>query len=196
MKDFLIERPVTREALEEATTPARAHGVMTSWLPQLHGRTGAIRAASATQFRVDLPTDPLGAPGVIRWRVRSDALEDGAGTPVAISDLVDGVRILAVVAAERRGRDDVGKVKTRPVNDDEATAWGAALLGRHGLATDDLEISPAQQYGRRGPHFWIRHLAATIAITDFDLATRAMHAGIGRGRAYGLGLVVPDPTHL
>lgn len=220
MKDILIDRPITRDALEEVTVPARAHGALTSLLPQLHGRSSAIRADTATVFRIDLSTDPLGVPGRIRWRIRSAALEAEIGTAVDVPELGEGMRIVVAVAAEKRTRNQAGKICAYPVGDSVAHEWASALLARNGLGVTDLAISPAQTYARpqptaadrrrnraraarrqedtqatSDPRFTVRHLAATITITDPDLATRAMYLGIGRGRAYGLGLIVPlDPT--
>lgn len=191
MPDYLVDLELTHENLLLIADPQRVHRLMASHLPDLGGRSSAIRADSGTQFRLDLPNDPLGVPGRLRMRLRGSAIEGCLGTAIPVPELTDGTRVVAVLAAEKRNTDERG-IRVRAVLDEEAPAWAKALLARHGLTTHDLAISPRRRYGTApGARFSIRDIIATVTVADAELAHGALVRGVGRGRAYGLGLIVP-----
>ncbi|GAB78906.1 CRISPR associated protein [Austwickia chelonae] len=193
LQDHVIDLPLTRDWLSLVADPERTHRCMATYLPDLGGRSRAIRADTGTQYRLDLPQDPLGSPRLIRLRLRSDVLLPGIGTPHEVPPLVDGTRVVAVLAAEYRTTKPDGTMRVRAVPDAEASAWATDLLARHGLAAHDVALSPQRSYGngRDVVHFTVRDLAATVTLTDPDLAARALALGVGHGRAYGLGMLVP-----
>lgn len=191
MTDYVVDLDLTRENLLLCADPRRVHRLVTTHLPDLKGRSTAIRADTATLFRIDLPNDPLGVSGCIRLRLRGKTLDRSVGTAIPVPELTDGIKIVAVLAAEKRNTDDRG-IRTRAVLDEEAPAWAEALLTRHGLAPRDLAVSPRRRYGAApGVRFSIRDISATVTLSDLDLARTALVRGVGRGRAYGLGLIVP-----
>ena len=107
---------------------------------------------------------------------------------------VDGCTIVLQVAAERRNTQD-GRIRVRPVVDHEASEWARALLRRHGFVSEEVAVSGPRRLGARGNlGFWVRDVRAVVSIADSELAMRAHSAGVGRGRAYGLGMVVTVPT--
>ena len=194
MTDRVLDLPLDRETLLMVADPARLHKHVMTLLPDLGGMSTAIRADTGTQFRVDLPTDPLGERGHNRLRIRSNALPDGIGQPAASTPLETQARVVVRLAAERRHTDERG-IRVRPVTDAEADTWVRQLLGRHGFDVVEAALSPSRRFGgRQGVRFTSRDLAATITITDPELASSAHDQGIGRGRAYGLGMLIPIPT--
>lgn len=215
MTDHLVSLPLTRDTLEVVCDPVRLHKHVAEYLPDLHGASTAIRADTDTQSRVDLPTDPLGERGHVVLRLRGDAVVTG-GTSVATPDWTEVTRVVARVAAEKRTTRD-GVTRSRPVRDDEAQAWATELLLRHGWEVLDIAVSAARPFagarpvsGRRGrtpgppnpvrrdeplpAHFRVRDLTASVQPVDPDLARASLARGIGRGRSYGLGMLVPLPS--
>lgn len=193
MIDHIVTLPLTRDTLTLVADPPRVHRLMAANLPDLDGRSNAIRADTDTQFRIDLPSDPLGTPGAVTMRLRGPMFDGNVGDATPTPNLSDGLRVVAVVAAEKRKTDDRG-VRVRPVPDADVHAWAAALFQRHGLTATDAIISPPRRYGgRRGVRFTVRDLAAVVTINEPPAAANAMRRGIGRGRAYGLGMLVPIP---
>lgn len=191
--DRVTDLPLDQTSLATVADPTRAHRFMSSYLPDLGGRSTAIRADTGTQFRIDLPNDPLGVPGHIRLRLRGPVLTNTSGAAEPVT-LTESTRLVAVVAAERRNTDSRG-IRVRPVRDDEATQWAYDLLTRHGLTPTELAVTRGRRFGANtGVRFTIRDLAATVTVTDPVAASRALHQGIGRGRAYGLGMLVPMPA--
>ncbi len=191
MSDWLTDLAVDRDSLELVASPERLHRHVTALLPDLHGRSTAIRADTETLFRVDLPTDRLGERGRIGIRFRGSSLPSGLTEITCTDSLGDGDAILVQVAAEQRLTMPDG-IKTRPVADGEAASWATALFRRHGLETSELRVSSQRRFGhRRAVHFTVREIAATVYVADADAADRAFNRGIGRGRSYGLGMIVP-----
>lgn len=194
MIDHLVTLPLTRDTLTVVTDPPTVHRLMAEYLPDFGGRSRAIRADTGTLFRIDLPSDPLGTPGAVTMRLRGPLFDGTVGEVAPIPDLTDGSRVVAVLAAEKRKTDDRG-VRVRPVRDADAKTWAAALLQRHGLAATDIITSPPRRYGgTRGVRFTVRDLSAVVTIADPTAAEQAMSRGVGRGRSYGLGMLVPIPT--
>ena len=72
------------------------------------------------------------------------------------------------------------------------------LLTRQGMPPDHPAVYPARRFGSAGQiHFTVRDLTARVTVTDAALAPMALHHGIGRGRAYGLGMLIQlTPNHL
>lgn len=203
MIDHVVASPLSRDLLEVVAQPHAVHRHVARWLPDLGGRSQSIRADTGTQYRVDLPTDPLGKRGHIVFRLRGDALLPTVPAgPAQTPPLRDGMSILVTVAAEKRLTRD-GRITSRAVRDEEASAWAEELLLRHGLGTMELAVSASRTFGARGkqphekaavahhPRFSVRDLTATVTVLDDTLAAAALNNGIGRGRAYGLGMLVP-----
>lgn len=194
MTDRVLRLPLDRESLMLIADPTSLHKRVMTLLPDLGGTSTAIRADTGTLFRVDLPTDPLGTPGRISLRVRSNALAAGIGEPVVEVPLADRSRVLLRVAAERRQTDDRG-IRVRPVSDIEAGSWVRELLDRHGFDLAEVALSPTRRFGsRQGVRFSVRDVAATVTVTDAEKAATAYDRGVGRGRAYGLGMIIPIQT--
>lgn len=192
--DHLIDLPLTQETLASIADPPHAHRLMATYLPDLAGRSQAIRADTGTQFRIDLANDPLGIPDRIRLRLRGPAIPEDLGTLAPTPPIDEGLRVVVVVAAEKRRTDERG-IRVRPVTDPEAPTWARQLLARHGFNATDVVCSSGRSYGRTSKiRFTVRDLIATLTPTDIEQAQRAMHHGIGRGRAYGLGMLVPVPS--
>lgn len=195
MTDYLIDLPIDRHTLETIANPTRVHGLATSYLPQLRGRSHSIRADTATQFRIDLPHDPLGRPGIITLRMRTGVLPKGVGIPIGVPGLHEGTQLSVVLAAEKRNTGPDGKKVTRAVTDEEAHTWATELLSRHGMTPTALAVGPMRPFGPppipTRARFHIRDVLATITITDPALARTAMTRGVGRGRSYGLGMLIP-----
>lgn len=191
--EILIDWPLSRETVEVVSDPSALHRRAMSYLPNLEGRSRAIRADTGTQFRVDLPTDPLGRPGTVTLRVRSEALAPDVGTRTELPPLSTDSRVVVRLAAEKRNTVN-GRVRTRAVSDDEAPAWAEALLLRHGLRARDPALSSARRFGReKRTGFWVRDLLSTVEVVESARAETAISRGIGRGRSYGLGMIVPLP---
>lgn len=192
--DRVISWPIDRDHLLLLTMPEALHRAVMTHLPDMAGRSTSIRKDTGTQFRVDLPTDPLGQEGTITVRLRGDAIDGSVGRPVDASPPEDGADIVVQVAAERRNTDE-GRIRVRPVADHEAEDWARALLERHGYAVQQIAVSSRRRLGPRGSlGFWVRDVQARVEVGDRDLAQRAYLAGVGRGRAYGLGMVVALPV--
>lgn len=215
MIDRVVSLPLERATLEIVADPLRLHEFVMQSLPDLGGRSAAIRADTGTQFRVDLPMDPLGAPGGVALRLRGESVSAPGARSIVLPEPHDGMRVTAVVAAGKRTTHE-RHTRIRPVTDPEAHTWAGELLGRHGLEPSQLAVSGSRRFGRFHPPpasrrreptgkagagdqerdipaFVIRDLTATVTITDPELCRRAFHLGIGRGRAYGLGMLVPLP---
>ncbi|NHN56239.1 type I-E CRISPR-associated protein Cas6/Cse3/CasE [Calidifontibacter sp. DB0510] len=195
--DVVTHWPLDAAHLRLAANPDTLHKRVMRYLPDLGGRSSAIRADTDTQYRVDLPNDVCGDRGRITLRLRSHALE-GFTASEGAPQLANGIRLTAVVAAEKRATQDDGRVRIRPVTDDEAEEWARELLRRHGFDTSTLAVSAARAFGslkaRRSVHFTVRDIVATVNIADPALAALAVERGIGRGRAYGLGMLVAMPS--
>ncbi|CAG7570809.1 hypothetical protein FB554_2927 [Barrientosiimonas humi] len=193
MTDLVIDYPLSTDLLKTVAQPEATHGWFCKLLPDMHGRSAGIRIDTGSQFRVDLPSDPLGEPGDVRLRVRSAGATVPGGRPIETPPLVSGTRCVALVAAEKRNTVD-GAVRVRPVTDEEMAAWATGLLARHGIDVEDLAWSAARGYGVRGERrvrFTVRDLSFVVADVAADAAKKVLANGIGRGRAYGLGMVVP-----
>lgn len=206
MIDHLIDVPLTRDNLKVVASPAALHRRMATFLPDLKGRSSAIRADTQTVFRVDLPSDPLGTPGRITLRLRGDAVDPTEATIQEISGIVDGSRIVATVAAERRATVHADRsctdpachltaherTRTRAVGNYEAVTWARELLQRHGLEATDLAVGPARRMADDGGvRFSVRDICATVRVLDPAKSEDALRRGIGRGKSYGLGMLVP-----
>lgn len=199
MSDRILSLPITAQSLQLATTPQLLHTTAMKHLPQMGGMSSAIRADTATLLRLDLPSDPLGRPGRITLRLRGPAI-DQALEPVETLPLVDGSRLVLRVAASARARDQDDKIVYKPLSDDRFEATITRQLRAAGMEPADLAFSPAKRFGQPGNgQVWltVRDITTTITITDPALAEAAHATGIGRGRAYGLGMpvVVVNPTH-
>lgn len=199
MVDQIARLPLTRENLAWVVDPTATHRHAMGYLPNLAGRSAAIRNDTGTQFRVDLPSDPLGVPGKITLRFRGEALTCDL-EQVEVNPILDDTPIIVRVAAERRKTIEK-HVYQRTVTDADAADWGIALLDRHGLTvTGELAVSPVHRFGHPHTHgeaavsFATRDVLATVAVRDPALAEAATRHGIGRGRAYGLGMIVTVPN--
>ncbi|BDZ59874.1 hypothetical protein [Barrientosiimonas endolithica] len=193
MTDLVVDYPLSTDLLKTIAQPEATHGWFCKLLPDMHGRSAGIRIDTGSQFRVDLPSDPLGEPGDVRLRVRSSGATVPGARPVETPPLEPGTRCVALVAAEKRNTVD-GGVRVRPVADEEMGAWATGLLERHGISVDDLSWSAARGYGVRGERrvrFTVRDLSFVVGDLARDAANKVLANGIGRGRAYGLGMVVP-----
>jgi hypothetical protein len=179
MSDRLFRLPLSREVLQIVADPATLHRHVMALLPDLAGRSASIRADTNTQFRVDLPTERLGTRGFVTIRLRTPTFEPGR-------------RIVAATAAELRATLPNGARRVRPVPDHEAVTWTQRLFSRHRLTVTDVQVSPARRFGTRdGVHFTVREVSATLGDSPADALTTAFTRGIGRGRAYGLGMLIP-----
>jgi hypothetical protein len=177
--------------LQIVADPATLHRHVMALLPDLAGRSASIRADTNTQFRVDLPTERLGTRGFVTIRLRSPALGDDLD-PVPTPTFEPGRRIVAATAAELRATLPNGARRVRPVPDHEAVTWTQRLFSRHRLTVTDVQVSPARRFGTRdGVHFTVREVSATLGDSPADALTTAFTRGIGRGRAYGLGMLIP-----
>ena len=192
MNDHLFDLPLTRDMLRMVADPQALHRHALAYLP---ARTtqDTIRVETSTLFRLDMPSDPLGHPGVLRLRIRTT--HSGLPHPIRVAPLVDGDVIALRVAAARRKTVD-NHTHQHPVTDDAAHDWAVDLLARHGLHAHHLAISPARRYGTGArPTFPVRDILTRITLTDPDLANHAQTHGIGRSRSYGMGLIVTcNPT--
>ena len=196
MSDHILSLPITAESLRLATAPELLHQAGMRFLPQMNGMSGAIRADTGTLLRLDLPSDPLGSPRQITLRLRGPAV-DPSLPQVETLPLVDGCQLVVRMATVARPTTSTGATVLRPITDAEADDWVRHRLTDVGLDPIELHISPSKTFGApRGHQVWfaIRDIAATVAITDPDRAQAAYHGGIGRGRAYGLGMPVITAT--
>ena len=57
--DTVVNWPLDRQHLTLLTEPDALHRAVMTHLPDMAGRSRSIRKDTGTQFRVDLPTDPL-----------------------------------------------------------------------------------------------------------------------------------------
>lgn len=175
--------------LPSLETPDGVHRLAMSYLPDLGGRSKAIRADLGVLFRLSLPTDIDGSSGRVAIRFRAPFEIDGAETLDAPDNFVVGQRFTARVVAEKRHEDDAGRGRSRPVLDEEAKNWAESLLARHGVEIDNTFVSERWRIGQRGARaFWVRDLTATIA--NLEESCSAYVRGIGRGKAFGYGMPI------
>lgn len=191
MTDALIQQPLSRELLELVASPEALHRFVMRLLPDLAGLSTAIRADTNTLFRVDLPTDRFGTPGTVSLRLRSAALPPGLDiTEIPVPQ--PGTPFTVRVAAAQRNTLATGKITATPVPDEKAPAWAQTLLQRHGLHVENLKVSASRGFGRPGGvKFTVRDLTAVLAPGEPHRTTEAFTRGIGHGRAYGLGMILP-----
>lgn len=114
------------------------------------------------------------------------------------------------LAAEHRGRDSESKkIHTRPVTNDDFEDWSVELLKRNGFTIKqivaggdsyswDSETNFSTRKGatessaRSGRSFHYREVVLVGEVSDASLFNEAVRKGIGRGKAFGFGLVLPS----
>ena len=159
----------------------------------------AHRDVMARYPRVD-STDPRHELGILHCAadglamVQSTTEPDCRSTPVNL-DLGDEVRFRVVAQPSKRSRRS-GRVTALAEPE-----WGSWLVHKLALAgmTSEVEVLGSTILrGRKGEH-WIEHLGVRFAgharVTDRGLATQAIVSGIGRGKAFGLGMLRVEGIH-
>lgn len=200
MPDQLLAVPLTH-ALPLLDSPSNIHRLAMQPLPDLAGTSTSIRADLGVQFRLNLPTEPDGRSGHVVLRYRCEIPLPGAEPMPDVPDHLEaGVHVRARIVATMRIQDAHQKHHERAVFDEAAGDWVDALLKRHGLAPADLTVSPRWTVGRKprssdrsgkqvGPTFVVRDIVFRLDSTPTD--QHAFHHGLGRGRAYGFGMLIP-----
>lgn len=197
MPDQLLSYPLA-QVLNDLATPRGIHRLAASPLPDLSGVSKSIRADLGVQFRLNLPTELDGLPGHATVRYRAPIPIPGAEPIDAPDHLEAGMRVRVRLVAMTRTQDAHQRTHQRPVYDEDAEAWAAALFERHGLEADSFTITSRWSVGRasraqggggvRDPSFTLRDVAALLRTTP--LSQDSYLRGIGRGRAYGYGMLI------
>jgi len=192
----VIDLPVSREVVMALSDIDQRHKRVMSFFPDLHGISDRPRSDLGIVHRVEMPKP--GGPRSINIVVYSD-VEIGPESQQLMSVREgDRVRLRVLVAAERRTTTD-GVRRRFSVRDSEIRGWAVSLLLRAGMdvtagmeeGQEVLTISGSRQIGRRtGVNFTGREIDALATITDEKAANEALHRGIGRGKSYGLGLIL------
>lgn len=207
MTDQLLTHPLV-DVLDDLASPQSIHRLAARPLPDLHGTSRAIRADLGIQFRLNYPTEPDGKPGAVTIRYRSPIPIPGAEELAAPDALEAGMELTVRLVAMTRHHDAQDRVHERPVFDEVAEAWVGALFERNGLEIEDLSVSGRWRVGssstptgpqatRTGrakasassaPRFTVRDVRARLVSTPSDPSPYLR--GIGRGRAYGYGMLI------
>lgn len=78
-------------------------------------------------------------------------------------------------------------------NDEEASSWITSRLNQRGFSTDSVRVvTMNQEQFKHGKDVIVSPwslFTGTVTITDIDAARSALREGIGRHRAYGMGLL-------
>lgn len=211
MTDQLLALPLT-DHLDDLISPRTIHRLAMAPLPDLAGSSRSIRADLGVQFRLSLPTEIDGRPGSACLRYRSPLPIPGAELLDAPDRLEAGMSFTVRVVAMTRMETRDGRTHQRPVFDEVVEPWAMSLLERHGLAVDQstVKVTARWSVGRTGdeptrrrtppedrrrrmpaqePTFVVRDLTAALVSTP--ASTEAYDRGIGRGRAYGFGMILP-----
>lgn len=187
--------PIEAKTLMALADSKSAHKfVMERFFPNLGGLTENPRSALGVLFRVAMPNDPFGAPGVVSILVRSNLADPQDGDVIEEIPLAEASKVrVRLVAERRRTVDQSGRRRTQvtPVSDDEAHEWVAEMFARNGMEASNISVSRARTTGTPGGvRFASRDVAATIKVVDLEAANTALTGGMGRGKSYGLGLML------
>jgi len=168
--------PLNRQTAQDISNLRFLHRRVMALFPQLDERSGTPRRDLGVLFRVCFPGEPLGSPTAVKVIARDThpTVEEG-----------QQARILVRLAAERRS--DRG---TRPVRDDELDDWATSKLEAAGFTVHRLAAGAQRTFGAGNLRFATRDTQAEVTVTDAATANHAMSNGIGRGKNFGLGMVV------
>lgn len=198
--------PVRRDAVRLLTNPRAMHAAVEAAFPDPdHGRV--LWRTDAHEHRVDLLVVSVPRPDLTH-------LVEQAGWETAPAEVKDYDAHLARLTAglpvafklranpSRRVRGEDGKQRTfGHVTASQQLAWFRARSTGWGLevSEDALQVSGRESRvaSRRGEPA-VTHAAAVFTgravVADPDALRTAMVAGVGRGKAYGLGLLTVVPT--
>lgn len=168
--------PLNRQTAQDISNLRFLHRRVMSLFPQTDGHTDTPRRDLGVLFRVCFPGEPLSAANAVKIIARDTHLTFEEG---------QHARLLVRLAAERRS--DNG---TRPVRDDEVDDWAASKLTAAGFTVHRLAVGEERVFGGRGIRFTTRDIQAEVTVADSNLANNAASCGLGRGKNYGLGMLL------
>ena len=178
--------PATLAALNDCQTVNRL--VSNKFFPNLgknapgHKRTP--RDTPPIRFRLCLPEDALGTPGLVTLLIRSPLLEVSRGVEQKDVPLADGARV--------RVRLALGP-NLQPAGEKGVHAWVKRTFANHGMEASKLRVSGKQVTGMPGrTQFTSWDVTADIAILNPTAAQLAFADGMGSGRDYGFGLIIVE----
>lgn len=197
----VIELPMSRDTIEAVGDLDKMHKSVMKLFPNLSGMNfdAEARELMGIVYRVDVdnsrPLDPK-----VRVTVNSAVeVEGGHSTSVVpLFEEGDTVILSSKLRSEKRsvkGRESGQKNseanrRTRMVRDDEFGEWIDALFSENGMEVSEVAAGRASQVGFRGGiRGYAREVRVSVKVIDAEKANIAIHRGIGRGKAYGFGLL-------
>lgn len=180
--------PATLAALADCQTVRRV--VTNKFFPNLGpdaaGIAEGVKRDSPIRYRICLPDDAHGTPGVVSLLVRSSLLEVSRGEDQKDEPLVDGSRV--------RVRMALG-TNLCPTAEKEVPAWVRRTFEHYGMEASRVRVGRTLTAGLPGrAQFTHWDVSATIKIIDNAAAQQAFNEGIGGGRDYGFGLILVEPA--
>lgn len=206
--DTVKSVPLTAENLGILVDLEKMHKLVMSNFMHLNGMSDSARAVLQVTFKTVLPTDQGGKRGECQVHIRSMEKVDESSVPSVSVSAGDTVKLSVRLSAAKRNSTRGGKDEVRPVGDNEIAEWTEALLSTHGFSvarevdTAGFEVpsvrtSKLRWTGRRDTEsvrFPVRDINAVVTVVDAVKANAAIVDGVGRGKNYGLGLVVVNPV--
>lgn len=204
--DTVKSVPLTAENLGILVDLDKMHKLVMRNFMDLHGASDSARALLQVTFKTVLPTDQGGKRGECQIHIRSMEKVDESSVPSPSANAGDTLKLSLRLAAAKRNTTRNGKEEVRPVGDTEIAEWSEALLAAHGfkveqevdadgISVSSIRASRFRWIGRNETgaiRFPVRDITTLVTVVDAEKANAAIADGIGRGKNYGLGLVVVD----
>lgn len=197
-----LRLPIERSVIEATGDLDKMHKFVMKLFPDLGGMSfdASAREAMGVVYRVDLPAATSLDPRVTIVVNSNIEIENASEvSAVPLFEVGDEVVLSGRIRSERRlvkGRlpgqknSEAERRRTRMVTDQELPEWIDALFSESGMEVSEVGASRAYQVGRRDSiRGYAREITVAVKIADAEKANLAIHRGIGRGKAYGFGLL-------